>query len=96
MVDVYTFGTYHDRRDTYRKISIPDGVWKMSNPNGKRIILLLHRVVFFTFCDEKIVQWMHHGSIDHMNRDKQDNRFDNLRYGTQKENIQNIEQPKQP
>jgi hypothetical protein len=72
-----------------RCYSIPYRVLKSGIQVEKRQTVHLHRLVFFTFCGEKVLPWMHQGNIDHINRNKADNRFVNLRYATTRENNQN-------
>lgn len=52
--------------------------------DGKTKTVRVHRLVMETFCgyDKR--------EVDHINRDKSDNRLCNLRYLTRKENMQNI------
>jgi hypothetical protein len=43
----------------------------------KKTRINMHQIVFFTFCGEKVLLWMHHGNIDHINHNKADNRLAN-------------------
>lgn len=58
------------------------------NPNGERKNYRVHRLVYQAFCGE-IPAGYH---IDHINRDKLDNREENLRAVSPRENVQNSTQ----
>ena len=80
-------GTSLEKVGHYNLFSIANGVLKRDIDKRQRIGL--HRLVFVTFCDEKVTPWMHQGDIDYINRNKADNRFVILRYATAKENNNN-------
>ena len=56
-----------------------------TNRNHKKIRILVHRLVWETFNGE-IPEYM---EIDHINRDKTDNRLSNLRCVTHRQNMRN-------
>ena len=72
-----------------RCYSIPYGVLMRGIQDENRQTVHLHRLVFFTFCGEKVLPWMHQSNIDHINHNKADNRFVNLRWVTARENMEN-------
>ncbi len=88
-VEIYTVGTDRDKTSRYKYFGIAEGVLKKGIEVEKRKRMHMQRLVFFTFCDEKVIPWMHHGHIDHINRNRSDNRFVNLRWVTAKENMGN-------
>jgi len=60
------------------------GLWE----KGKRKRMQVHRLLALTF----IPNPQNKSSIDHINRKRDDNRLENLRWVTNKENLQNQEQ----
>ena len=67
---------YKEDKDGYLEV----GLWK----NGKKYCKRVHRIVAETF----IPNYENKPQIDHINRDKKDNRVSNLRWATCKENSQ--------
>jgi hypothetical protein len=87
-VEIYTSGTDREKASNYKCLNIAEGVLKGEVVTRKKGIHV-QRIVYFTFCDEKVIPWMHHGQIDHINCNRSDNRFVNLRYVTARENCGN-------
>ena len=58
---------------------------------GKRVNYLYHNLVANAFIGERPLKY----DIDHINRNKLDNRLDNLRYITHKENMKNQDRYKE-
>ncbi len=87
-VEIFTSGTDCEKASNYKCLNIAEGVLKGEVVTRKKGIHV-QRIVYFTFCDEKVIPWMHHGQIDHINCNRSDNRFVNLRYVTARENCGN-------
>lgn len=63
-----------------------DGYYKVSlNKNGKQTSFRLHRIVAIAFLENR----ENKPQVDHINTDRLDNRADNLRWCTFKENVNN-------
>ena len=85
-----SFGHIHKQGDVTAAVMLqtPDGEHQFSlDKDGKRKGYLIHRLVYQTF-NGKIDTNM---IIDHINRNKYDNRLENLRWSTRQDNWYNFE-----
>lgn len=71
-------GTY--KRNEYHSVQL--------NINGKTKTVMTHRLVAEMFCENP----NNYNIVDHIDRDKHNNRSDNLRWVSESENCQNIEE----
>jgi hypothetical protein len=83
-------------KDRYSKVEYPtmNGLMKSCNrlnaEGKKKDVMRIHHLVFVTFSDEKTINRYFGGlTIDHMNRNKEDCRWVNLRLATHKEQSKN-------
>ena len=74
--DYYEYVHHTTNRSGYLQVSVPE----------RKDLKLVHRIVAETFVNNP----QGYTEIDHLNRDKSDNRVENLRWCTHKENMVNI------
>lgn len=82
---IYRYDKKNDRLVQCKLTTMSDGYTQVSVSKPKRNMVLVHRLVYETFVDEIPIGYQ----IDHINTIRDDNRIENFRCVTPKENMNN-------